>query len=413
MEKHNLIGKRRPIYYEYLELAQYDVKFHLVNVDSEEIYFILPNNYSINYSKSNNSYEPKGHINFYKEKYNYVLEYTYKEYDSFKLHMDRKKDNIIKVFTNYNNREFYEVKKSNVDFIYMYYQGYYYKIHSDHKFSFNEYYDMYFILYSITNKRYNKNINLINELYYFYDNCLEYLFEGKDILNTDLTNFIDNIDIKEDDIYIYTDEDYLKYKEKQNKVELITQNLLANVTNNELGTRLVDSRWDIVGNFNFSNFGIYNKGYIFGYDEIINSDELEDKEKNNLLNKIILQKQYETISYKDKINDIFYNYIVNYLKNNINYEIWNNYHIREFINEEMLDGYNDEISEKNIYELFTKELGFNDNILIKNNILDSVKGEEIVIYPDKFSIKFSALNSLLNFKKLVFNEEYNLVDDIF
>ena len=284
------INKKREIYYEYLELSNLDYKYHLIHVDSDNYSFIIPSTYQINYSQSNNNYESKGHIYFFNNKYTYSIDYKKKEYEKFKE--DIGKYNITKEFKNYRGQEFIEVSKSNIDYIYTYYQGYYYKIYSDHRLSINEYYDMYLILFSITKYKLSKSIDQLKELYYLNDRGIYCLCNDIDLLTYDLKEFDTDIDLKLSDILIYNDYEFLKYKSTKSKVEEISASILSNMSN-KLRVKNEKNNWYIDGIFNFSILGNFCYGYITNYDEIIDSDELSMDDKTSILNKIIKEKQYE------------------------------------------------------------------------------------------------------------------------
>ena len=75
MEKHKIKNIKKSIYYEYIISNKYDFNFHLISIDSDDFNCIIPCTYQINYAQSNNSYNEKGHICFYNEKYNYSLDF--------------------------------------------------------------------------------------------------------------------------------------------------------------------------------------------------------------------------------------------------------------------------------------------------------------------------------------------------
>jgi len=395
MEKHRIKNIKKSIYYEYIISKKYDFIFHLVSVDSDNFNCIIPCTYQINYAQSNNNYNEKGRICFYNEKYNYSLDFIKRDYDSFKLHMFQKHNDVKKSFTNYRNQLFYELQNNNNEYIYMYYNNYYFKLYTNHKMSINEYYDMYLILMSISNEKISKNIELLKELYYFYDNGIYNFCNDIDLLNCNLSEYINDIKIDENDYYVTNDNDYLKYKSKQTKVDIISQNLLSEVMNSN---KKLDA-------FKFASLGLYNV-FVNDFDEIIKSEELSETEKNDLVEKMVIQKQNETYSNKDKINEEFYDYIILYLKNNLNYTLWDTYHVREFINSDKFDMY---MNDKDLYQIFIDNIN-NTDVLNMNLVLDSIKSHELNIYPNKYILRLSLLNGLLNNLKIIFDEDYNLLD---
>ena len=157
--------------------------------------------------------------------------------------------------------------------------------------------------------------------------------------------------------------------------------------------------------FKFANLGSYNV-FVNGYDEIIESDELSINEKNTLIEKMVSQKQNETYSNKDKINNEFYDYLIKYLKNNLNYQLWDVYHVREFINNDKFDV---SINDNDLYKVFMDNID-NEEILNMKLVFDSIKSHELNIYPNKYILRLSLLNGLLNNLKIIFDEDYNLLE---
>lgn len=410
IEKKNIQIKslKRDIYFEYLELKNLEEKYHLISVDSDGYNFIIPANYRIDYLGSNNIYNTKGHIYFYNDKYTYNLDYIKKGYTDYKMHMDKSKNYITKSFKNYKDQEFIEMYKNNFDSIYMFYNGYYFKIYSNHKLSLNEYYDMYFILFSITNKKINSSIELLRELYFFSKNAIKYTCNGEDILKLNLKDYTDEIELTTSDIVIYNNEEYLNYKDTKKIAENMSINLLSN-NDNELIIDYMNDKWLITGNFKFGSLCNFYKGYIRDYNEITDSLELSIEEKKDMLTKIIKEKQYELDGYTGSIKKEFYSFLRNYLNRELSYELWNEYHIREFVDFELVGDYNTTLNDFNLYKLFMSNIYSDIKIFNDKLVMDSIKTEDIVISPNFYSLCITALNGLLNRIKIKFNEEFNLI----
>ena len=150
------------IYYSYIYLNNLDINYHLVNVDNERFNLLIPDNYKIDYSKSVNDYLGMGNIYFYNNKNNYELNYVKTDYDIFKDQMSKR--DISNEFINYRGQHFYERVNDNQDKLYMFFNGYKFKITTNHKYNINELYDMYFILFSVTNTLFQNNSKLLREL---------------------------------------------------------------------------------------------------------------------------------------------------------------------------------------------------------------------------------------------------------
>lgn len=406
-------GIRLPFYYEYLNIDKIDKKYHIVYIDSESFKLLIPNNYQVDYLKSTNSYNNRGHLYFYNDKHTYTLDYTKMCYKEFIEKINFLKENVNKSFINYRGQEMYEIVKDNVDYLYMYYNGYFYKLYGNHKFTINEYFDMYFLLFSVTNRAINDSINHIRDLCYLQEQGIYYLCNDLDLLLNDLSRYSDSIDIKKEDLIIINDEDYLQYKETQNKAKLIALKVLE--PNKEvLSLYRKDNVWYILGNFSFGILGNFSYGYIDEFSEISDSEELSCNEKKDLLSELINQKQLELVSYFSKIKTEFYKYLVNYFISSMSYELWNEYHIREFINIDYLTDNEANMQDNIIYNLLINKLEEDvDYISLFNQkmIEDSIISEKIVIYPNRYVIRFSALNCLLKDKECTFDETYKLCCD--
>lgn len=398
-----------PFYYELLNIHKINKTYHIVYIDSESFKLFIPNNYSINYSKSNNNYN-KGHLSFYNHKYTYTFDYHKMTYNQFTNKIDSINGEVIKSFINYRGQEVYEIVNNNVDYLYMYYNGYFYRLYSNHKFTINEYFDMYFVLFSITSRAVLECLNHLLCLYFIQDQGLYYLCNDLDVLQMDLSDYHDSVNISKDDLIILNDDDYLEYKKAQQKAQSIALKVLE-PKRDALSLYRKGNVWYIFGSFSFGVLGKYNYGYIDEFNEISGSEELSLEEKKDLLNKMIKQKQLEVISYYPKIKDEFYKYLVDYFINNLTYQLWSEYHLREFIN--LYHIIDDEMSVPDtiIYNSFMDKLQDVDDYLElfnQDSILNSIICEKIVIYPNRYIVKFSALNCLFNEKEFTFDETYKL-----
>ena len=408
-EKRNIEIKdrRRDIYYEYIELKPLNTRYHFINIDSDGYNLLLPEVYQINYSQSNNTYEKNGHIYFRNNKYNYTLDYTKKSYAEYKQHMNNKKEFIINTFVNYKGREFIEVFKNNIDYIYTYFDGYYYKIYSDHKLSVNEYYNMYFILFSISKEKINKSLQFIKELYFFKEKCINMLLDEVNLLVKDLSGYTSDIELVNSDIFIYSDDDYLKYKETKNKVNKISLEILNDIDSKNIKLKKIDNDWYLDCIFNFECLGSYYDGQIKEHGEITDSDELSEEDKEKLLKKVIEQKEYEIKCYQDKIEEEFNSYLIKYLNNNLSYDVWNNYHIREFVSINKIADI-DTLDDRSVFDIFITNLLDDHSIMNNKLVKENIVGEKIIIYPDKYILNISALNGLLNSITVEVDDEYKL-----
>jgi len=399
---------KRDIYFEYLSIKSLKEKYNLVSVDSDGFNFLIPINYTIDYSGSYNIYDTKGHIYFSSDKSNFSLDYKKINYDDYKKHMDKKYDYVVRFFNNYRNQDFIEIYKNGYDRLYMYYNGYYFKIYSNHKLSMNEYYDMYFILFSINDKSISTNVELLRELYYLSKNSLKYACNDEDILTINLKEHTDNIDLNISDIVVYNNEDYIKYKNTKNKVNKISLSILSNNDDN-INVDFINSKWVINGVFKFGNVWRFDKGFIKDYKEITESNELSLDEKKNMLTKIIVEKKYSIDGYIGPIKKEFYSFVRDYMSRELTYELWNEFHIREFVDFNLIDGYDESLNDFSLYKLYMSNIYSDKKIFIDKLVMDSIVTDSITITPDIYILCISGFNGLFNKIKIKFNEEFNLI----
>ena len=398
------MDKNIPLYYEYLHINELDDNYHLVSIDNENLNMLIPDSYDINYSKSN-VYRGIGHIYFNNSNGNYKIDYLKEEYPKFEYRIDRVKKYVSKQFINYLGQEFYEVFKNSVDYIYMYNNGYSFKIKSDHKLTINEYFDMYVILFSISHDSLKSNYELLKSLYLLNSEGINSYINDDDLLNKDLTKINCDIDINIKNILISNDDEFLNYKDKQSKIEEICNNIIDR--HDDLYA-FYDNKWRFKGIFKFNYLGNYNDGLISEYTAITES-ELDGIEKIESLTKIINDKQLEVNGNEEILKENLLTFIYNYLLNNISYELWDKYHLREFINTSMLTS--DDENDQKMYELFYIYINnsFDYSIFDEKKIKESTKGISMIIYPERYDILFSTMNYMIDSFSIVVNDKYEIM----
>ncbi len=402
-------SRQKDIYYEYLCLNNLDVKYHLVNIDRESYCFLIPTRYNISYLKSVSNYDGMGHIHFFSEKNKYSLDYIKEDNQTFKYYLDMLNKKVSKHFTNYLGGEFFEVLKDKADSIYMYFQGYMFHLASKNKLDINEYFDMYFILFSVTNTIIHNNLALLKGLTILLDHGVYAFCNDEDILTMNLNQYINDIDLKEEYISVNSDDAYLKYKEKQRQADIIGHNVLMHQGDDNFSITSINDTWSFSGTFFFGCLGYYQKGAIVNYDEITESDELTFEEKVHMLDTIIKQKQMEVDSHEDLIKDAVYNYLVSYIVQSLNYSLWDKTHFKEFIHANVLMIDYEEVSDVDLYQAFIDYLNNHSDyeaLLDYKKISNSAIGEEMTIYPDGFAITFSLCNYALDNITLKIDDEY-------
>ena len=157
-------------------------------------------------------------------------------------------------------------------------------------------------------------------------------------------------------------------------------------------------------------FGNFYEGFIYNYDEITSSKELSEREKKEILDKILNEKQYIIDGYSNKIKEEFYNYLVQYLDRNLTLKKWDEFHIREFINFDLISNYDENMNDFSLYKLFMSSLYNNKYLFNEKMINNSIKCEKIVIKPNTYNIYISAFNNMFNSIKIKFNEEFDIIN---
>ena len=392
-----------PLYYEYLYINELDDNYHLISIDNENLNILVPAHYNINYSKST-SFKGIGHI-YFNNGNRYTLDYIKEDYPKFEYRIDIVKKYIKRHFINYLGQEYFEIIKDNVDSIYMYHDGYSFKITCDHKLTINEYFDMYIILFSVSKTNLKNNYELLKSICFLSRNGINCYINDEDLLNKDLTSISNDINISMNSILISNDDEYLDYKDKQSKLDVLSTNIIDR--HDELYA-YYDNKWMFKGVFKFNYLGNYNDGIISEYNVITDSN-LDAKEKAKTLTKIISDKQLEVNSNEEIIKDNLLDFIYNYLLNNINYELWDKYHLREFINTNLLTV--DDVSDQDMYKLFYDYLTNNNNYKIfdERKIKDSTQGISIIIYPERYEILFSTMNYMIDSFSLTINDKNEII----
>ena len=399
-----VMNKNIPLYYEYLYINDLDDNYHLISIDNENLNILIPAHYNINYSKST-SYKGIGHIYFNYDKSRYTIDYIKEDYPKFECRVDNVKKNIKRQFINFMGQEYYEIFKDDRDLIYMYNSGYSYRITSDHKLTINEYFDMYIILFSISNTNLRSNYELLTSLCILNRDGINSYINDDDLLNKDLTSINTNIKIDLKSVLISNDDEYLDYKDKQSKLDIISANI---IDRHDDIYAYYNDRWLFKGIFKFNYLGNYNDGIISEYDIITDSD-LDSKEVVETLTKIVNDKQLEVNSNEEIIKNNLLEFIYNYLVNNINYELWDKYHLREFINTSLLTS--DDVSDQDMYNLFYNYLTGTTSydIFDAKKIKESMQGISMIIYPERYEILFSSMNYMIDKFSVTINDKYEII----
>lgn len=382
----NIEGEEKASFYQsfrYIKMIDCDWLAHYILLLNGKIGMIIPNNYVIIYDDSLENNQNSGKINFREEHKNYIAEYNLSTYDDFIAHMKELEvvSECVEYFEN-NNQVFYEFSNG---YIYMYYEGYTWSIFGYSRNDIKEYYYMYTILMSLRNldnetyqdKENFKLIYLINK------NALNYLYKGIDLKKKTLDE-LKEYSLMEDVVtfaldnnrYLtILDEDYQIYNRKSKDIndEIEKINLYC------------DPKWRFEGTFKAGVLGTYTSGDLLDFPEIINSTELSEIEKRNLLENIIKQKQIELYEYKDFISKKLLDIIINNLKQTLTNEMWNELKLVNYLYIENIDIENK--TENLLYDYFKFALDNNDNELVKGLIdidylASKIRPQKLIIGPE-------------------------------
>lgn len=349
--------------FRYIKMMDCDWSCHYALLLNNKIGMIIPQQYVIIYGESSLNDLNHGIVKFRSEK-EYQVEYEASTEEEFELRMNELKivSTCIEKFEN-NDQIFYEFDNG---YIYMYYDGYIWKISNFSRNDIKEYYDMYIILMSIrtiNNKHYNDKDNL-KLIYLISKNCLNYLYKGIDLKKKRkeeideyaLTEDVVTFSIDNERYLTVLDEDYQIFKRKTNEE---TENF-------EKLHIYCDDEWCFEGTFKASILGIYNSGYLLDFKEIVNSTELSEIEKRNLLENIINQKQIELYEYKDFISKKLLDILIENIKDNLTLDRWNELEFVNYLYVEDIDIENK--TEELLYDFYKFALDNNDIESIKKTI---------------------------------------------
>lgn len=346
--------------FRYIKMMDCDWSCHYALLVNNKIGMIIPQQYVIIYGESSSNDLNHGVVKFRSEK-EYQVEYEAATEEEFELRMSELKvvSTCIENFEN-NNQIFYEFDNG---YIYMYYGGYIWKISNFSRNDIKEYYDMYIILMSIrtiNNKHYNDKDNL-KLIYLISKNCLNYLYKGIDLKKKrkeeideySLTEDVVTFSIDNERYLTVLDEDYQIFKRKRIEDADIFEKLHI----------YCDDEWCFEGTFKASVLGTYNSGYLLDFKEIVNSTELSEIEKRNLLENIINQKQIELYEYKDFISKKLLDILIENLKDNLTLDKWNELEFVNYLYVEDIDIENK--TEELLYDFYKFALDNNDIESIK------------------------------------------------
>ena len=394
----NLLNEKYIMHYQYLDIID-DKRYHLVSLEKIRLNLLIPIIYKISYSESCEYYENNGYITFEKEDKKFYFSFIKKEYEEYKLNIEKESKYIVRNFNNYQNKEFTEIKKDNIDYIYMYYQNYEYKIYSNYKFTLNELFDMYYILFSVSDISIISNYNLLEQLDYINKNSIKLFYENINILEFDLSIKNEKNKLSEELVIINSDVEYLEYKNILYRVNEL-------ITSDDFEINIYDNKCYFKGMFDLYNFGKYKCGELIDFDEIVLSQELSLEDKEDLILTIIQQKQAEVDNAKEIIHEVVLNYCYEYIKKNITYNKFIEYHLLDYINQEKIS---DKLNNREKYLWMIDNID-NYDIFDKELIVKSLKGLNMFIYSNYYKMKINGLNNFIYEQEIKLNDNFIISD---
>lgn len=295
-----------PIYqqsFSYLKIQENHVRWHLIKWLNNTFGMILSDDYILDYSSAKKNTESAGEVFFRLEK-EYHLEYRKSTIEEFHHQMNDLEVvfPLIEKFETDRNQFFYEYEG---DAIYLYQDGYVWRLSGYSRNDICEYYQMYLLLMSLDylkNGRYTKN-ELLKHIYLIEKNALYYLYKGIDLKKESITslkekfqNFSDTVIVSLDNhrYYEIVDLDYYLSKRKKR----------IDHQEEDITIKHFDS-WVFEGVFHAGILGDYAKGELLDFSEIFASKELSEPEKKEMLKKIVLERERELSHKKTYLNNQF------------------------------------------------------------------------------------------------------------
>lgn len=290
--------------FSYLVVKETPWQWHFLKFFNSTYGMILPIDYILDYSSILRNTKESGSLKFRKEK-EYILEYRKSTLADFYAQTKELGEvfSLLEDFQTENNQIFREYKE---DAIYMYQDGYIWKLIGYSRNDITEYFDMYLLLMSLrplVSGNYKDNNNL-KFIYLVSKNAITYLYKGIDLKKRTIASLTEEFQKTMDVVTIslenrlyseVMDLDYSLSKRRNNhdkEVELPTT-----ITHKE--------KWFFDGNLSLGLFGNYLRGELFEFSSILSSNELSEPEKKELIKKVVVEKKQECLEKKSYLDNQF------------------------------------------------------------------------------------------------------------
>lgn len=288
--------------FSYLKINDNPWQWHFIKFFDDKYGMILSTDYIIDYSSTDSNSEVSGTLVFRKDK-EYLLEYERESLEDFQKQMEELKQVAVLLdsFKTERQQYFYEYE----DYIYLYQDNYVWKLSGYTKNDITEYYQMYILLMSLEpliQKKY-RNKEVLKYLYLIEKNAITYLYKGIDLKKKKIASLMEEFQTTLDVVTISLDND--KYIEVLDLDYLLFKRRKIEKKEETPITVYHKENWSFEGTFKVGLLGNFLSGELLEYNSILNSKELREIEKKELLKKIVIEKKEEFLEKKDYLNTQF------------------------------------------------------------------------------------------------------------
>ena len=290
--------------FSYLIVKDTPWQWHFLKFFNNTYGMVLPIDYIIEYGSTYKNSKENGVLHFRKE-HEYILEYRKASIEEFFSQMKELEEVflLLEDFKTEYNQIFREYKE---DAIYMYQDGYVWKLSGYNRNDITEYFDMYLLLMSLrplVEEIYNDN-NHLKFLYLVSKNNIDYLYKGIDLKKKSLISLPESLQKTLDVVTISLDNKL--YNEVVDLDYSIAKRKRGDKKVEELPITIVHKdKWFFDGNLSLGLFGNYLRGELFEFPSILSSTELSEPEKKELIKKVVIEKKQESLEKKNYLNNQF------------------------------------------------------------------------------------------------------------
>lgn len=387
--------------FSYLIVKDTSWQWHFLKFFNNAYGMVLPIDYIIEYGSTYKNSKENGTLHFRKE-HEYILEYRKASIEEFSSQMKELEEVflLLEDFKTEYNQIFREYKE---DAIYMYQEGYIWKISGYSRNDITEYFDMYLLLMSLrplVEEIYNDN-NHLKFLYLVFKNNIEYLYKGIDLKKKSLNSLPEHLQKTLDVVTISLDNKL--YSEVVDLDYSVAKRKRVDQKAEEPPITIVHKdKWFFDGNLSLGLFGNYLRGELFEFSSILSSTELSEPEKKELIKKVVIEKKQESLEKKNYLNNQF---LTLFFRNRMeSYKILFNQ--ERWIDFLKLENFPlEELSVNKVKEFFLEKLNFIKDIP-KEELWESEEWKEFCSYLDFSALKEKVIPLYLTITPLFMVVEY-------